>query len=90
MKVSKQLILLLNYQTDCQINLQDLLDKFEISRKSQAARHLPPSLNSVIMKLYLCWPVPSAVAMIVLFSGSGTQQSSTDPVCEEGLGHGHT
>ena len=33
-----------NYQTDCQVNLKDLPDKFEIYQKSPAVRHLSPSL----------------------------------------------
>ena len=38
------LFVFLNYQTDCQINLKDLLDKFEIYRKSPEVQHLSPSL----------------------------------------------
>ena len=34
-----------NYRTDCQVNLKDLLDKFEIYWKSLAVRHLSPSLD---------------------------------------------
>ena len=35
----------LNYQTDCQINLKDLPNKFEIYWKSLAVQHLSPSLD---------------------------------------------
>ena len=38
-----------NHRTDCQVNLKDLRDNFEIYRKSPGVRHLSPSLQYSIL-----------------------------------------